>query len=106
MAEGFTENVVVDEGVDQLGIRTQFHFEGDDITVQKTYDAEPYLRHAEQARQQTAGMNWGSGRFVGTIPPIEYAAIQQIKGIKERQKAIRLFLQANTKLVMFDRYLK
>lgn len=106
MADGFTENVVVDEGVDAQGIRTQFHFEGSDITVQKTYDAEPHLRYAEQARQQTQGMNWGNGRLVGHIPPLEYAAIRQIKGRKEREKAIRLFLQTNTKFVMFDKFLK
>lgn len=106
MADGFTENVSVDEGVDALGIRTQFHFEGSDITVQKTYDAEPHLKYAEDARIQTAGQRWGEGRLVGHIPPLEYALIRQIKDRGEREKAIRLFLQTNTKFVMFDKYLK
>lgn len=106
MADGFTENVTVDEGVDAQGIRTQFHFEGSDITVQKTYDAQPHLDYAEQARIQTAGQRWGDGRLVGHIPPLEYARISQIKDRKEREKAVRLFLQTNTKFVMFDKFLK
>lgn len=106
MAEGFTENVVVDEGTDHQGIRTRFHFEGDDITVQKTYDAEPHLKYAEQARQQTQGMNWGNGRLVGHIPPLEYSKILQLKSREEREKAVLLFLKNNQRFVMFDRFLK
>jgi hypothetical protein len=106
MANGFTENVTVDEGVDHLGIRTQMHFEGDEIIVQKTYDAEPHLRYAEQARQQTAGMNWGEGRIVGHIPPVPLAKIMQLRTKEERQKAMRAFLFENNKFVMFDKFLK
>jgi hypothetical protein len=105
MADGYSENVTVDEGVVD-GIRTQLHFEGQDLIVQKTYDAEPHLRYAEEARIRTAGMGWGEGRVVGHIPPLEYARISQIKDRNDREKAVRLFLQENNKFVMFDRYLK
>lgn len=103
MAEGFTENVVVDEGVVN-GVRTRLHFEGDEITVQKTFDATPHLEYAERARTSTQGMRWGEGRLVGHIPDLFYAPILLIKDRAEREKAVRLFFAQNPAFVMFDRY--
>lgn len=103
---GYSENVTVDEGVDELGIRKQMHFEGDSLIVQKTYDAQPLLDYAEQARQATAGQNWGKGKLVGTIPMVEYAKFLAIKDNAERAKAIKAYLRENSRFVMFDRYLK
>jgi len=102
---GYSENVTIDEGVEN-GIRTQLHFEGEDLIVQKTFDADPHLRYAENARIQTQGMNWGEGRIVGHIPDVFLAPILAIKGKKEREKAARAFLQEHQQFVMFDRYLK
>jgi hypothetical protein len=107
MAEGFTESVTVDEGVNEQGVRTQFHFESDGgLVLQKTFDAEPILREAEQARQDTAGKGWGEGRIVGTIDPVAYGRISQIKDRAERDKAILAYFREKPALVKFDRYYK
>lgn len=107
MAEGFTESVSIDEGVNEQGVRTQFHFEADGgLVLQKTFDAEPLLREAEQARQDTAGMRWGEGRIVGTIDPVAYGRISQIKDRKERDKAILAYFREKPALVKFDGYYK
>lgn len=102
----FTESVTIDEGY-AGDIRTQMHFESDGgIVVQKTFDAEPHLQYAKDARDATQGMNWGSGRMVCHIPDIYYAPIAAIKDRKEREKAVRLFMAENPAFVMFDRALK
>ncbi len=104
-AQGFCENVTVDEGIEN-GIRTQLHFEGDDLIIQKTFDASAHLKHAENARLATQGQNWGEGRFVVHIPEIYLPAILAIKDRGERDKAIRLFAEQNQGFIMFDKYLK
>lgn len=104
--KGFTENVTIDEGYNRAGIRKQVHLEGDSVIVQHTYDAAPHLEYARRAREATEGKSWGEGRYIGHIPPLEYAKICEIKDPKERTKAIRTFLQANQGFVMFDKALK
>lgn len=107
MADGFTEGVTIDEGINEQGVRTQFHFEADGgLVLQKTFDAEPLLKHAENARQSTAGKGWGEGRLVGTIDPVSYGRISQIKDRAERDKAILDYFRERPKLVMFDGYYK
>lgn len=103
---GFTENVTIDEGVNSVGVRKQVHLEGDSVIVQKTYDATPHLEHARIARESTEGQRWGEGKFIGHIPPVEYARITAIRDPAERKKAIMTFLRSNPALVMFDRALK
>lgn len=105
MADGFCENVAIDEGVVN-GIRTQLHFEGDSIITQKTFDAEPHLEYAKAARLATEGQSWGEGKLIGHIPDLFYVPISQIKDRKEREKAINLFFQQNPAFIMFDRYQK
>lgn len=107
MAEGFVESVTVDEGVNEQGVRTQFHFESDGgLVLQKTFDAEPLLKEAEQARQDTAGKRWGEGRIVGTIDPVAYGRISLIKDRQERDKAILDYFREKPALVKFDGYYK
>jgi hypothetical protein len=106
MGRGYEENVTVDEGVNEHGIGTKLHFEGDSLIVQRTYDADPHLAYARQAREATAGQNWGNGRLVGHIPPAEYARFLAIKDNKQRMTAIKGWLRENSQFVMFDRYLK
>lgn len=106
MADGFTENVSIDEGVGPTGIRTQIHLEGDEIILQKTFDAEPILKEAELARQQTAGQRWGEGRIVGTIDPVSYGRIIQIKDRAERDKAILDYFRERPQFIKFDGYYK
>lgn len=107
MAEGFIESVTVDEGVNEQGVRTQYHFESDGgLVLQKTFDAAPMLKEAELARQQTAGMNWGEGRIVGTIDPVAYGRISLIKDRTQRDKAIMDYFRERPQFVKFDRYYK
>lgn len=103
MADGFSENVTIDEGVTN-GIRTQLHFEGDQLIIQNTFDAEPHLKHAEEARKATQGMNWGQGRMVGHIPDEFYGPILAIRDRKEREKAVRQFFRDHPAFIMFDKY--
>lgn len=107
MAEGFTESVTIDEGVNEQGVRTKFHFESDGgLVLEKSFDAEPYLKEAEAARQATQGMRWGEGRIVGTLDPISAARIRQIKDRAERDKAILDYFRERPKFVKFDGYYK
>ncbi len=107
MEKGYTESVTIDEGVNEYGVRTQFHFESDGgLVLQKTFDAEPILREAAQARQQTEGKRWGEGRIVGTIDPVSYARISQIKDRAERDKAILDYFRERPAFVKFDGYYK
>jgi hypothetical protein len=103
---GYEENVTVDEGVSAQGVRTQLHFEGDSLIVQRSYDAEPHLDYARLARESTEGKNWGEGRLVGHIPPLEYAKFLLIQDNAQRKAAIKAWLRENSAFVMFDRYLK
>lgn len=103
--QGYQENVSVDEGVHD-DVHTQLHFQGDSLIVQKTFDAEPHLQYAAEARRQTDGQRWGDGRLVGHLPAAIYAKFLEIKDNKERAKMIRKWLQENTGFVMFDRFLK
>ena len=107
MKDGFVESVTIDEGVNESGVRNQFHFESDGgLVLQKTFDAEPILREAEQARQATAGQRWGEGRIVGTIDPVSYARISKIRDRQERDKAILEYFRQNSQFVKFDGYYK
>lgn len=104
MADGFTESVTIDEGVNSQGIRTQFHFESDGgLVLQETFDAAPHLEYAKRARESTEGKNWGEGRLVGHIPPMFYKKIMTIKDRDEREKAIWRFLQENPAFKMFHK---
>ena len=100
---GYSENVSFVDNVSPDGVVTTLHFEGDSLITQKTYDAEPHLRYAEQARQATQGQNWGGGRLIGHIPPAEYARFLLIRDNAARKKAIMDWLRPRTQLHMFDK---
>lgn len=106
MGKGYEENVTVDEGVNEYGVGTKLHFEGDSLIVERSYDAEPHLKYARQARDATEGQRWGEGRFVGHIPPMEYARFLAIADNAQRMAAIKAWLRENSQFVMFDKYLK
>lgn len=107
-AKGFSENVsFVDDVTD--GVTTTLHFQGDDLIVQKAYDAEPYLKAAAEERAATAGERWGEGRKVFTLPPAEYGRFlteNRGKSQEERRKWLRNWAQQNPLLVTYERYLK
>ena len=63
-------HMTIDEGVDaKTGIRTVYRFEGDQVTTEKVYDAEPYIKRAQEMRERNAGKRWGEGKEVGVLPP-------------------------------------
>ena len=98
--------LTIDEGVER-GIRTQVHFDNDEqIVFQRTFDVEPHLKYAEQARQATEGQNWGEGRLVGHIPDAFLAPMLLIQDRREREKAMMSRLRQNPAIVMFDKFLK
>ena len=106
MTKGFVEAVTIDEGIEN-GVRTRMHFEtSGDIVVQNTFDAEIHLKHAADARRDTAGMKWGDGKFVCHIPDVFLAPILAIRDKKEREKAVMKFARENSGFVMFDKFLK
>jgi hypothetical protein len=100
-------NFRIDEGVDpHTGIRTQIHFEGDQVVVQKTYDAEPYLQRVAEMRARNEGKRWGEGKEVGVLPPWALTTISVIKDDAEREKATRNFFRANPDFCAYDAYIK
>ena len=98
--------LTIDEGTVN-GVRTRVHFDNDEqIIFEKSFDAEPHLKYAAEARRDTEGMSWGEGRMVGHIPDVYLAPILAIKDRKEREKAVKLFFQTNPAFVMFSKFLK
>ena len=106
MSKGYSENVSIVDDVSPDGVVTQIHFEGEDMTVQRTWDADPHLKYAEMARQQTDGQNWGQGRFIGHIPPEPLSRFMLIKNNKERETAMLNWLRENPAFQMFHRAFK
>lgn len=95
----------IQEGLNaNTGVATQTHFEDGTIVIQKTFDAEPHLEYARQAREATQGQRWGEGKLVGHIPPAFHAKILLIRDPQERKRAVQQFLKENPAFVMFDRY--
>lgn len=106
MKRGFEENVSVPEGVNWQGVATVLHFEGDTLTVQKTYDAQPHLEYVRRMRESQDQHRWGDSRFVAHIPPVEHARFLAIHDKADRQKAMMKWLRENSQFVAFDKYLK
>ncbi len=100
-------NFTIDEGVDaRTGVRTIYRFENDQVTVQKIYDAEPYLKRAAEMRARNEGKNWGEGKEVGVLPPWAAQNITVIKDDKEREKAMRTFFRENPAFLAYDAFIK
>jgi hypothetical protein len=105
---GFSENVSFVDDVSH-GVTTTLHFQGDSLIVQKTYDAEPFLKAAAEERAITAGDGWGDGRKVFTLPPAEYGRfLKDTRGKDDayRKMWLRTWAQENPLLVSFEKYLK
>lgn len=106
MSEGYSENVTVDEGVDAYGTRTQLHFEGDSLIVQKSFDGKGLADHCKDINNATSGQRWGEMRHVGTLPMVIYAKASAIRDNKERLAFIKGWLRQNPHFITFDRYMK
>lgn len=100
-------NVTIDEGVNEYGIKREIILEGDQAVTKLTYDAEPLLEAAAAERKATAGERWGDMRKIGTIPMAELTRINDTyKSEAERKAQILLWLRANPYMVTFDKFLK
>lgn len=106
MKQGYTENASIVHDVSEDGVVTRLHFEGDTITVQRSYDAQPHLARARLMRECQDGKSWGEGKHIGHIPPAEYARILTLPTREARQKAVLAFLRQNPAFVGFSRFLK
>lgn len=106
MIEGYSENVTVDEGVDEYGTRTQLHFEGESLIVQKSFDGQGLADQCKAINNATAGQRWGEMRHVGTLPMAIYGKALAMKDNKERMTFIRNYLKQNPHFITFDRYMK
>ncbi len=97
----------IDEGVNpNTGVRTIYHFEGDQVVVQKVYDAEPYILRAKEMRARNEGKRWGEGKEVGVLPPWAYHQINAIEDEGERTKATKAFFRANPAFLAYDAFLQ
>lgn len=100
--------LTINEGFDKdTGIEVKTHFDGGEaIVIQKTFDAEPHLEYAKQAREATEGQRWGEGKLVGHIPPAFHAEIMMIRDPQERKRRVQQFFRDNPAFVMYEPYLK
>ena len=100
-------NFRIDEGVDPYtGVRTQIHFEGDQVVVQKTYDAEPYLQRVAEMRARNEGKKWGEGKEVGVIPPWVHQKINLIQDDAERERVMKEFFRENPAFLAYEAFVK
>lgn len=96
--EGFNPNT---------GIATKTHFDGEEaIVIQKTFDAEPHLKYAQQLREANEGQRWGEGKIVGHLPPAFHAEVLMIRDPQERKRRVKQFFQENPAFVTYEPYLK
>lgn len=97
----------IGEGPNEFGVAREITVEGDQVVTKLTYDAEPLIERAAEARAMTAGERWGDGQLIGTVPIAEMARIvTTYRSSEERKHQILVWLRDNPKLVMFDRFLK
>ena len=97
----------IDEGINpHTGARTVYRFEGDQVVVQKTYDAEPYLNRVAEMRARNDGKGWGEGKEVGVLPPWENQKIALIRDDAERERAMKTFFRANPAFLAYDAFIK
>lgn len=89
----------------QTGIQTLVHEDGDRVTFEKRYDAEPFLATAAEMRSATAGERWGEMRHVGFIPMAELATMMRQDGTIDRKRCLA-WLKQNPAMVTFDKVLK
>ncbi len=94
----------------ELGICTRVHDVEGRVVIEKTFDAEPFLKEAAELRAVTAGERWsggsaGMGKKVGTVPMAVLATFFRQDGGLD-QKRCKEWLRANPAFVTFDKFLK
>lgn len=99
------ENVTIDEGVNELGVRTELIFEGNDLVVKKSFDTDALLQQAADMRAAQEGQRWGEMRHVGYVDPVTYGK-WLVSGKINDPGVIKAYFQDRQALVTFDKYLK
>lgn len=89
----------------QTGIKTTVNSVEGKVQIVKTYDAEPFLKEAEAARQQTEGQRWGEMRHVGYIPNAVLATFFRQDGGFDSKRCVA-WLRQNPAFVTFSKVLK
>jgi len=91
----------------QTGITTTVHFveDANKVAIQKTYDAEPFVKAAAEKRAETEGQRWGEMRHIGFIPMAELATMMRQDGTVDK-KRVTEFLKKNPALCTFSKALK
>lgn len=89
----------------QTGITTTVHSVENAVQIVKTYDAEPFLREAAEARRMTEGQRWGEMRHVGYIPNAELAKFYRQDGGFDTSRCVA-WLKQNPAFVTFTKVLK
>ncbi len=99
--------IVYQEQDEQTGIKTRVHHLEDagKTVIEKTYDAEPFLQTAAEARANTAGERWGEMRHVGFIPMAVLATLMRQDGTIDKKRVMR-WLKENPAMVTFEKVLK
>ena len=88
------------------GVRTIYRFEGEQVVCQRIYDAEPYLKRAQEMRERNAGKRWGDGKEVGVLPPWVASKIIPIEDDGERERATKEFFRQNPAFLAYEAYIK
>ena len=97
----------IDEGSNPVtGVRTIYRFEGEQVVCQRIYDAEPYLKRAQEMRERNAGKRWGDGKEVGVLPPWVASKIIPIEDDGERERATKEFFRQNPAFLAYEAYIK
>ena len=91
----------------QTGITTTVHFieDANRVAIQKTYDAEPFVKAAADMRARTEGERWGEMRHIGFIPMAELSKMLRQDGTIDK-KRVTEFLKKNPAFATFSKVLK
>ena len=97
-------NFSVDHGFDAYGNRRIATVEDGKLIHTTSYDAEPFLRKAHEARIANQGKRWGEGvgTKVGEIPMAEYVQCMKLPA-EERQKFLLNWLRARPLMLHVDK---
>jgi hypothetical protein len=93
----------IDAGVTPYGTRKQIHVSDDTIIEQNTFDAEPVLQAAKEARELTEGQRWGDGKVIGKVPMHIYAQCA-VMSKQDQHNFLLDYLRANPAFIAFGKF--
>lgn len=99
------DNQAINLGTNKVGVHSTVFIE-DGAAIRKfTFDAEPYLKRAEELRKHQEGMTWGEGKIVGVVPEpvLNYINLNSKDRTEREAKSFR-WLKANPRFITFTPY--